>query len=184
MADEKNTQNQQVQQQSEASKETPKETPKEPTIAELQAEIKHLKEAISASNSDAAKKKREAEEWKGKYTSTLDEQKKKEFEAEENARKMQEELSVYKTKERVASYTAKLMSAGYDAQTAALMASGLPEGVSDEFFESQKAFLASKTQEIKTQTINSQPNLPSGIPPTAQDAQKAEDEKLRKWFGL
>ena len=173
MADEKNTQ---TQAQTEA--------PKEPTIAELQAEIKHLKDAISASNSDAAKRKKEAEEWQGKYKATLDEQKRKEFETEETLKTMKAENEAYKARERVASYTAKLMAAGFDGQTAAQMAASLPDGVEDAFFESQKAFLQTKTQEIKTQAINSQPTLPAGTPLSANDAQKAEDAQLRRWIGL
>jgi hypothetical protein len=97
---------------------------------------------------------------------------------------MKAENEAYKARERVASYTAKLMAAGFDGQTAAQMAASLPDGVEDVFFESQKAFLQAKTQEIKTQAINSQPTLPTGAPLSAGDAQKAEDAQMRKWFGL
>ena len=41
-----------------------------------------LKKAISASNADASKRKKEAEDWQGKYKATLDEQAKAKLEKE------------------------------------------------------------------------------------------------------
>ena len=163
----------------------------EPTVAELQAQIQELmaekdklKQAISSSNSDASKRKKEAQEWQEKYKSTLDEQKRKEFEAEETMKQMSSELASFKERERISSYKSKLMSAGYDDATASTMASALPEGIEDSFFESQKSFIEATKQAIKEQTINSQPNLSTGMPPSATSAEKTEDEKLREWFGL
>lgn len=163
-----------------------------PTYAELEAQIEaltkekeNLKQAISASNSDASKRKKEAQEWQEKYKSTLDEQKRKEFEAEETMKQITGELASYKERERISTYKSKLMSVGYDENTAGTMATALPEGVDDSFFESQKSFLEAKTQEIKTQTINSQPSLSTGMPPsTPPNAESSEDTKLRGWFGL
>jgi len=157
---------------------------KTPTIEELQAEIKHLKDAISVSNGDAAKKKREAEEWQGKYKATLDEQKRKEFEAEEALKQLKAENAEFKQRERIANYTTKLVAAGYDPATASIMAAGLPEGIKDEFFDSQKAFLENKTKEIRTQTINSQPGLPVGAPLSSADAAASQMAADRKLFGL
>ena len=158
--------------------------PKQPTIEELQAQIEKLKASISASNADASKRKKEAQDWQEKYKATLDEQKRKEFEAEENQKQIMAQLSEYKTKERVANYKSKFLAIGYDEQTATSMASTLPEGIEDSFFEHQKAFLEATKQSIKTQTLNSQPGLSTGMPPTASDIQAAEDAKLRSLFGL
>lgn len=152
-------------------------------IATLTAERDHLKDAISASNSDASKRKKEAQEWKDKYTATLDEQAKKEFEAKEESDRLNAELTEYKQKERIANYKSKLMSAGYDDATASTMASTLPEGIGDDFFESQKAFLEAKTQAIQKQFINSQPNLSVGMPPS-NNSENGSNEQMRKWFGL
>lgn len=138
------------------------EAPKEPTLDELKAEIANLKKAISASNADASKRKKEAEEWQGKYKATLDEQTKQKLEAEQASKAIAEELAAYKAKERIASYTAKLMASGFDSKSAADMASVLPESVPDSFFDSQKAFVEALKQEQKTQKINSQPTLPAG----------------------
>lgn len=164
--------------------------PKAPTIeelqkqiAELEAEKGKLKKAMDAACSDAAKFKKESANWQEQYKSTLDDQKRKEFEAEDATKQLLAQLSEYKTKERIATYKSKLMTAGYDEQTASTMSTALPDGVEDSFFEAQKAFLEATKQSIKTQTLNSQPNLSVGIPPTATQADP-ELENYRRWMGL
>ena len=167
----------------------PTEAPAVPTIEELQkrlteveAEKDKLKKAMDAACSDAAKYKKDASNWKDQYTNTLDEQKRKEFEAEEAHKQLMSQLSEYKTKERIATYKSKLMTAGFDEATASTMSTALPEGVEDSFFEAQKMFLDFQKQNIKTQTLNSQPSLSVGIPPTAQS--DPETDNLRRWMGL
>lgn len=166
------------------------EEPQAPSIEDLQkqiatltAERDHLKDAISASNSDASKRKKEAQEWKEKYTSTLDEQARKELADKEEKERINAELSEYKQRERLASYKSKLMSAGYDDATAQTMASTLPEGIGDDFFESQKQFLEARTQAIQKQFINSQPSLSVGMPPS-NNTETEQNSQMRKWFGL
>lgn len=165
---------------------------KEPSIEDLQAQIlqltaerDHLKQSVSASNADASKRKKEALDWQEKYKSTLDEQKRKEFEAEEARQQLATELAQFKEKERISSYANKLMGAGYDESTANTMAQALPDGIEDSFFESQKAFIEQTKQAIKTQTINSQPGLSTGMPPsTTPNTESKEDADMRRWFGL
>lgn len=169
-----------------------KEAPKAPTVEELQAKLleieaekEKLKKAMDAACSDAAKQKKEAAKWQEQFKATLDEQKRKEFETEEASKQLLAQLAEYKTKERVASYKAKLMSAGYDDPTASTMATALPEGVEDSFFDAQKAFLDNTKQAVKTQTLNAQPSLSVGTPPsTPKDATSSEDNNLRRWMGL
>lgn len=168
------------------------ETAKTPTLEELQAKIasmeaerEKLKKAMDSACSDAAKSKKEAAKWQEQFKATLDEQKRKEFETEEANKALMAQLAEFKAKERVASYKAKLMTAGYDDATATTMATALPDGIEDTFFEAQRAFLENTKQAVKTQTLNSQPGLSVGTPPsTPVDAPSAEDENLRRWFGL
>jgi FtsZ-binding cell division protein ZapB len=168
------------------------EAPNTPTVEELQAKLSaleaekdKLKKAMDAACSDAAKQKKEAAKWQEQFKATLDEQKRKEFDAEEATKALMAQLSEYKSKERISTYKSKLMSAGYDDITASTMATALPEGIEDTFFEAQRAFLENTKQTIKTQTINSQPGLSVGMPPTTTaDAKAKEDADLRKWFGL
>lgn len=165
------------------------ETPKVPTIeelqkqiSELQAEKDKLKKAMDAACSDAAKFKKDASNWQEQFKSTLDEQKRKEFETEEAHKQLLAQLSEYKAKERIATYKSKLMTAGFDEATASTMSTALPEGVEDSFFEAQKMFLDFQKQNIKTQTLNSQPSLSVGVPPTANS--DPETDNLRRWMGL
>lgn len=154
-------------------------------IEQLKAERDKLKQTVSASNSDASKRKKEAQEWQEKYKSTLDEQKKKEFEAEEANKELLSRLTELETKERVSTYKAKLLSIGFDEQAASSMAETLPSGIADTFFDAQKVFLENLKLKAKTEVLNAQPDLSQGMPPSSQqDAQKAEDDKFRKWMGL
>lgn len=163
---------------------------KTPTIEELQAQIAaleaekgKLKKAMDAACSDAAKYKKDANNWQEQFKSTLDEQKRKEFEVSETLAQIKAENEAYKTKERIATYKSKLMAVGFDEPTANTMSTALPEGVDDSFFEAQRTFLETTKQTIKTQTLNSQPNLSVGIPPTTPQISE-EDKNLRRWMGL
>lgn len=174
-----------------ATSEPTPEPQKTPTVDGLKAQLlaieaekDKLKKAMDAACSDAARQKKEAQKWQEQYKSTLDEQKRKEFEAEEAHKQILAQLAEYKNKERVASYKAKLMSAGYDDPTASTMATALPDGVEDSFFEAQRTFLENTKQTIKTQTLNSQPSLSTGMPPTGSTTASADDNMMRSWFGL
>lgn len=153
-------------------------------IKELEELASKQKSAIDNACSDAAKQKKAAQEWADKYKETLTEQEKHDLEAKQAAEALTAELNTLKAEKRTATYTSRLMEVGYDAQTAATMAAALPEGINEDFFNQQKAFLEAKTQAIKTQTINSQPNLTTGNTPSAADLEDAEMGKMRKWFGL
>lgn len=155
------------------------------SITELQKEIESLKaelaqtEKLKKSVSEACA---DAAEWKRKYRSTLDEAERAKQEQAEKQASMENELNAFRAKERVNTYFAKLVNAGYSPEAAQDMANGLPDGVPDSFFENQKSFLETKTQEIKAQVLNAQPELTPGMPPTTQNNEG--DNKIRKWMGL
>jgi len=146
------------------------ETPKSDTDEKLKA-------ALSKANSDAA-------EWKRKFRETQTEQERQAAELADAQKQMQEQLDAYKAKERVSSYANKLMAAGVDAETADLMAKSLPEGVTDEYFAAYKSFIESKTKEIESAALSRQPGLSVGAPPTSQQAEVEETNKMRQYFGL
>ncbi|MBQ1647614.1 MAG: hypothetical protein II047_03945, partial [Bacteroidales bacterium] len=85
---------------------------------------------------------------------------------------------------RVSTYKSQLMAAGVDPETADLMAKSLPEGVSDEYFLATKSFLDNQRQKLLTESINKQPGLSVGTPPTAAQAEREEENRLRKHMGL
>lgn len=169
-----------------------KEAPKEATLEELKAQIAALEAKVKeAENVSASQKKAissacsDAADWKRKYRETLDEATRKEQEKADKMTEMEARIAYFEAKERTSTYFSKLVAAGYDPESATKMADGLPDGIPDTFFETQKAFLAAKTQEIKTQTLNSQPPLSVGMPPASNEKAKDEEmEKYRRWMGL
>lgn len=174
-----------------AQAEVQAEAPKEPTLEELKAMVAKLEAEKAQAEANSEKQKKtinnvssDAAEWKRKYRETLDETTRKEQEQAERFAEMEAKISAYEAERRTNTYFAKLIDAGFDPDTAKAMANSLPEGVSDTFFEAHKAFIDSKTKEIKEQTINAQPNLPTGAPITAVDAQKMEQNKIRGYMGL
>ena len=91
------------------------------------------------------------------------------------------ELRAYK---READYSEKLIAAGVDPVSAKAMAKAMPDGVDDSYFEATKQFIAVQKQTILNEKLAKQPGLSVGTPPSAADAQKDEDAKIRQWFGL
>lgn len=141
------------------------------------AEINKYKTLISKANAEAARYK---DELRAKQT----EAERAEADRLENEKKLQEELQQYRTRERISSYKANLMAAGYDANTAEIMAKALPEGVSDEYFAANKTFLDNQKQTLLSEALNKQPKPSVGTPPTANDAEAAEMANLRRYIGL
>ena len=164
-----------------------KEEVKTPTLEDLQKQIEELKaqnellkkdgEKLKAAQSNASA---DASEWKKKYHSTLDEATRKEAERVEAEQAMRDELNALKAEKRISIYTARLMEVGYDAQTAANMAANLPEGISDDFFATQKQFLETQKQLAQTNAINNQPKLSVGEPITAKKDEL--DDKIWRWM--
>lgn len=161
---------------------------KQPTLEDLQKQIEALTAENATLKSDAEKVKQtisnanaDASKWKSQYRSTLDEATRKEAERAEEIASMQAELVALKAEKRIADYTKKLMEAGYDAQTAAIMAAGLPDGITDAFFEQQKKFLETQKQQAKEQALNNQPGLSVGQPPATPSK---EEQDIRRWMGL
>ena len=148
-----------------------------PSEVALQKEIDNLKKRLSAVNSESAEYKRQL---KAKMT----EDERKEAERLEADKARDEELATLRREKTVNGYKARLMEVGYDAETAATMAEGLPSDLSDEFFTAQKNFLENKTKQITADLVKNQPNLSSGKPMSSADVEDAETAKLRGYFGL
>lgn len=140
-------------------------------------EITKLKKSLSNANSEAAEYKRQLRE---KQT----EAERAEAERAERDKQMQDELAAYRNKERISSYKAQLMTAGIDPNTADLMAKALPDGVSDEYFAATKSFLDAQKQALLSESLNKQPGLSVGTPPTSEQMQKDAENKMRKYWGL
>lgn len=173
---------------SEEKKPDVKEEVKTPTLEELQKQIADLMAENNNLKADAEKVKKtisnanaDAAEWKKKFYSTQDEATRKEAERTEAEQALRDELLALKAEKRISTYQAKLMEVGYDPQTAASMAANLPEGISDDFFATQKNFLDTQKQLAKSEALNNQPGLSAGTPPATP---KSEDANMRRWMGL
>lgn len=94
------------------------------------------------------------------------------------------ELEKYRTESRINGYKTKLMGCGYDLETATAMAAQLPEGVSDDFFAGQKAFLESQKKSIEAELLNKQPGLSNGKGLAKSDVDDADMKAFRAAFGL
>ena len=140
-------------------------------------EAEKLKTALSKANSEAAAYKKALRE---KQT----EQERLESERKEADQKKDELIAQYEAERRVNDYTKKFVASGYDLETASKMAASLPAGVTDEYFAATKTFIEAKTKEIESAALNKQPTLTPGAPPTAGQADKDEQNKMRSWFGL
>jgi len=143
----------------------------------LLADQKKLKDATDKACSEANKYKTQLRE-------KLSEQERLEQERAEREAAKDAELEKYRTESRVNGYKSKLLECGYDLETATSMAAELPEGVSEDFFAKQKAFMDAKAKSIEAELLNKQPKLTSGSGFTGADADKAEMNALRKNFGL
>ena len=141
------------------------------------ADVTRLKTSLSKANSEAAEYKRLLRE---KQT----EAERAEAERAEKDREREELLKSLLEEKRVSTYKSQLMAAGVDPETADLMAKSLPEGVSDEYFLATKSFLDNQRQKLLTESINKQPGLSVGTPPTAAQAEREEENLLRKRMGL
>ena len=140
-------------------------------------EADKLKAALSKANSEAA-------EWKRQFREKQTEQERLESERKEADQKKDELIAQYEAERRVNEYTKKFVASGYDLETASKMAASLPAGVTDEYFAATKTFIEAKTKELEAAALNKQPGLTPGAPPTAGQADKDEQNKMRSWFGL
>lgn len=140
-------------------------------------DLNKLKAALSKSNSEAAEYKRALREKQS-------EAERAEAERAEKDRERDELLKTLLEEKRISSYKANFMAIGYDADTADVMARNLPDGVSDEYFAANKAFLEAQKQALLSESLNKQPGLSVGTPPTAAQAQREEENKMRHYFGL
>lgn len=150
-------------------------------LESVKAELGKAKNVISRTNSEAAEYKRQLRE-------KLTESEKAEADRLESERKREEELAAlraeadaYKRERTTAQYSKSLLGAGFDAETADLIANALPDGVNADFFGQLKAFNDKQKQESVLDNYRKQPSLSVGTPPNAGDAELA---KLRSYIGL
>ena len=148
----------------------------EPKAPDGNAEITKLKAALSKANSESA-------EWKRQFREKQTEQERAEAERAEAEKALQEELATLRRGKVVDEYAKKCMGMGYTADLAAECAEAMADGRFNDVFRIQQTFMEAKTKEIEAAALNRQPGLTPGVPPV-QTAEKAEENKMRSYFGL
>lgn len=148
----------------------------EPKAPDTNAEITKLKTALSKANSESA-------EWKRQYREKQTEAERAEADRAEREQRMQEELATLKREKVISEYSKQCMALGYDESLAAECAEAMADGRFNDVFAIQQKFMAAKTKEIEAAALKKQPGLTPGMPPV-QAAEKAEENKMRSYFGL
>lgn len=156
----------------------------EARLAEAEAQNKNLKATLSERNSENATKKREIEEWKAKYNSTLDEAQQAELKRAEAEQERNRRLEELERKAAVSDYKAMYMSLGYSEDLAQKSAEAKYDKNDDVLFANQKAFLEEKEKAIRSEMLKEQPKITNGSPLSTKDTEEAKDKQLRKYFGL
>lgn len=140
-------------------------------------EVKNLKESLSRANSQAA-------EWKRQFREKQTETERAEAERAEREKETAEKLAAYERKFLVSDYTAQCLALGYSKDLAERAANAMADGNAAEIFNCQQIFLETKQKEIEANALNRQPTLTVGSPPTAKEAERETQNKMRGYFGL
>lgn len=161
--------------------ENPEQTPAEPDYKALYEQEKSEREKLKASFDKASS---DTAEYKRKLSEHLTAEEKAKMEREQADKELREELERLRNEKRVSGYTTQLIACGIPAVDASSLASNLPDGISDQFFDGIKKFIADKTAEIRADLLKEQPKLTSGMPLSSADVDKAKEDKIRKAFRL
>lgn len=119
------------------------------------AEVERLKNALSASNSEAAKYKKELRD-----KMSADEAAK--LKAQEDQDKMQKELDALRRESAVSKNKAKLVALGYEEALAEETAEAMADGKLDKVFANQKKHLDAFEQKIRADILKDTPKPHGG----------------------
>ncbi len=140
-------------------------------------EVKNLKESLSKANSQAA-------EWKRQFREKQTEQERAEAERAEREKAVEEELASLRRDKAVRGYIADCLALGYSKELALTAAEAIADGNTAEIMRCQQEFLEAKQKELEAAALNKQPTITAGSPPTASQADKDAQNKMRRAFGL
>ena len=140
-------------------------------------ETTRLQAALSKANSESA-------EWKRQLREKQTESERAEAERKERDAQVEEELKSLRRDKTVSGYIAQYLSLGYSKELAQKAADAMADGDAATSLACQQEFIEAKTKEIEAAALNKQPKLSSGTPPTAGQADRDEQNKMRSWFGL
>ena len=141
----------------------------------LYEQTKAENDRLRASNTKASA---DVSKFKKQLSEVLSKEELAKREAEEEQARKDELLKQYIERDRIRTYSDKYQGAGFSKEYADKMASLLPEGVGDEYFDNLKASNADTMARLKAEALNNQPKPTNGTPPTPKDLGKSEEDKL------
>ena len=157
-------------------------TPEEVAPTEPEVDYKALYEQTKAENerlrSSNTKASADVSKYKKQLSEVLSKEELARREAEEEQQKKDELLRQYIERDRIRTYSDKYQGAGFSKEYADKMASLLPEGVADEYFDNLRASNADNLARLKAEALNNQPKPTTGTPPTPKDLGKSDEDKL------
>lgn len=148
-------------------------------IEELTAQNKNLKSTLSERNSEAAQRKRDAEEWKTKFESTLSEQEKAEAKRKEEVEQMASKLQTLERANAINEHKAKYLSMGYPEELAQSSAEATVDGNFDVLYQNMNVFNTQNTEKVKAEMLKGQPSISNGQPPQVDENQKMLDDMMK-----
>lgn len=151
-------------------------------IEELTAQNKNLKTTLSERNSEAAQRKRDAEEWKTKYESTLSDREKAEAKQKEEVETMAAKLQALERTNAISEHKAKYLAMGYTEELAQSSAEAMVDGNSDVIYQNMSAFISANTEKVKAEMLKTQPTVSSGEHPAVDENQRQKDEMMKYAF--
>ena len=141
------------------------------------SEITKLKSALSKSNSEAAEYKRQLRE-------RQTEEEKKEAERKEREEATEKELITLRKDKAVKELEAQYLAAGYSPELASASALAQVDGDTATVMKNQLAFIEQTKKDLEAEALKKQPTLSDGKPLTAEEIDKKEMDKLRRYAGL
>lgn len=157
-------------------------TPEEVKPTEPEVDYKALYEQTKAENdrlrASNTKASADVSKFKKQLSEVLSKEELAKREAEEEQARKDELLKQYIERDRIRTYSDKYQGAGFSKEYADKMASLLPDGVADEYFDNLKASNADTMARLKAEALNNQPKPTNGTPPTPKDLGKSEEDKL------
>ena len=157
--------------------ETVKTEPAKDENPAVNPELEKLKAALSKANGEAAEYKRQL---RLKQT----EQERAEAERAEQEQAMREELATLRKEKAVSDYTARCVALNMDADLAAQTANAMADGNMEAVFDCLKAFVEATVKRLNNESLNRQPGLSAGVPPTKGNTEDEITAQLRRYAGL
>lgn len=143
-------------------------------LEKAQAEIERYKNAVTKANAEVSKVKKD-------LSDRMSAEEKAEAERKEQRARELQELEDLRKEKRISTYKAKLMESGYDAESALTMATALPEGVADTYFDAMKKHYENGIAQAQANALKNQPKpTPGGVLSPAD----ASLERMLKGAGL